>query len=103
MEDRLPYARARVHDDTVIGQALARCDFGDELEHPLRLVGRELRDLVEARDVSLGQDEQVRVGLRVDVADRDEAVGRGDVVAVAVERAEEAAGDGVRQRGSPPR
>jgi hypothetical protein len=103
MEDRLPRPRARVHDDTVIGQAFARCDFGDELEHPLRLLGRVLRDLVEARDVPLGQDEQVRVGLRVDVADRDEAVGRRDVIALAVEVAEEAAVDGLRQRGSPPR
>ena len=40
--------------------------------------------------MALGQDEQVHGRLRVDVADRDEAVGRGDVVALAVELAEEA-------------
>jgi hypothetical protein len=100
MEDRLPGPGAGVDDDTVVGQALARSDFGDELEHALRLRRVELPDVVEARDVPLGQDEEVRVGLRVDVADRDEAVGRGDVVAVSVERAEEAV---VRQPGSPPR
>ena len=37
----------------------------------------------------LGDDEQVHRRLRVDVADRDEAVGRRDVVAFAVEPAEE--------------
>jgi hypothetical protein len=99
MEDRLPRTGARVDDDTVVGQPFARSDFGDELQHALRLVRRKLGDLVEARDVALGQDEQVRVGLRVDVPDRDEAVDRCDVVAFADERAEEAV---VRQRGSPP-
>ena len=39
--------------------------------------------------MALGQDEQVHRRLRVDVADGDEAVGRGDVVAFAVELAEE--------------
>jgi hypothetical protein len=99
MEDRLPRAGACVDDDTVIGQPLLRRDFGDELQHALRLVGRKLGDLVETRNVALRQDEQVRVGLRVDVADRDEALGRGDVVAFADERAKEAL---LRQRGSPP-
>jgi hypothetical protein len=101
MEDRLPRTLADVDDDTVIAQALARCNLGDEVEHPLRLVRRELRDLAEARDVSLGDDEQMRLGLRIDVADRDEPVRRGDMLAVGVERAEEAAL--VRQRESPPR
>jgi hypothetical protein len=50
--------------------------------------------------VALGENEQVRLGLRVDVADRDEAVAGMDVVAGADELAEEAV---VRQRGSPPR
>ena len=99
MKDRLPCPCARVDDDTVIAQPFARCDSCDEFEHALRLVGRKLPDLVEARDVPLGDDEQMRVGLRVDVADRDEAVDGCDVLAVAEERAEEAA---LNQRGSPP-
>src|SRR5467141_795286 len=99
MEDRLPRTLARVDDDTVIGQAFARGDIGDEVEHPLVLVGRKLRYLVEARDVPLGQDEQMNPRLRIDVSDRDEAVDLRDMVALAVERAEEAVSG---QRGSPP-
>ena len=72
--------------------------LGDELEHPLRLLRRELADVAERVDVPLGEDEQVRLGLRVDVADRDEAVRLRDVVALADERAEEAV---VRQRRDP--
>src|SRR2546422_7741716 len=100
MKDRLPGPCARVDDDTVIGQAVLRSYFGYEVEHPLRLAGRELRDLVEARDVPLGQHEQVRLRLRVEVADGDEAVRLGNVIALAVEPAEEAVV--IRQRGSPP-
>ena len=99
MEDRLPSSLADVDDDTVIGQPLGRCNLGDEVEHSLGLLGRKLRNLVKAGDVPLRQDEQMRPRLGVDVADRDEALRRGDVVAVAVQRAEEAV---VRQRGSPP-
>ena len=99
VEHRLAGARAGVDDDTVIAQPFACSHLGDEVEHPLVLVGSELGDVVEAFDVVLGDDEQVRPGLRVDVADRDEPFGRGDVLAVAVERAEEAV---VRQRESPP-
>ena len=100
VEDRLAGSRSGVDDDTVVLQALACSGFGDEVQHPLRLVGRELGDVVEALDVALGDDEQVRGRLRVDVADGDEAVGRRYVVALAVDPAEEAV---VRQRGSPPR
>jgi hypothetical protein len=46
--------------------------------------------------VPLRDDEQVRLRLGVDVADRDDAVGGGDVIAVGVELAEETV---VRQRG----
>jgi len=99
VEHRLAGATAGIDDDTVIAQALACCHFGDEVEHPLVLVGAELGDVVKAVDVVLGDDEQVRPGLRVDVADRDEAVDGGDVVTLAVERAKEAV---VRQLGSPP-
>ena len=34
--------------------------LGDEVEHALRLVGRELADVAERVDVALGEDEQVR-------------------------------------------
>jgi hypothetical protein len=100
VEHRLTRARAHIDDDTVIGQARSCSDFGDEVEHPLVLGGRELGDVVEAVDVPLRDDEEVRRRLRVDVADGDEPVGLGDVVALPVEPAEEAV---VRQRGSPPR
>src|SRR5665213_2090441 len=83
MEDRLAGSCAGVHNDTVVRQPVFCSDFGDELEHPLRFVGRELADLVERRDVPLGQDEQMRVGLWVEIADRH-------VIAFAVELAEEA-------------
>ena len=89
MEHRLARARAYVDGDTVIRQPLPRSNVGDELEHPLRLVRRKLADLAERIDVPLGEDEQVDGGLRLDVADGDEAVGRGDVVTLAVELAEE--------------
>ena len=103
MEDRLPRSRACVDDDTVVGQAFLRSDFRHEVEHALGLVRRKLRDLVEAAHVPLGQDEQVRLRLRVDVADRDEPARRGYVVAVAIERAEQTVRRRLRQRESPPR
>ena len=100
VEDGLARARADVDGESVILEPCALGRVGDELEHPLCLLGRELADLLEARDVALGEDEQVDVRLRVDVADRDEPVAGVDVVALGVEVAEEAV---VRQRGSPPR
>src|SRR5689334_826990 len=89
VEDRLARAGARVDDDTVIGQARVCSDLRNEVEQPLVLVGRIRSDFLEAVDVLLGNDEQVRLRLRVDVADGDDAVRRGDVVAVAEQRAEE--------------
>jgi hypothetical protein len=100
VEDRLPGARADVDGEPVVLEAGALGGVRHELEHALRLLGRELADLLEARDVAFGQDEEVDVGLRVDVSDRYEPVARVDVVALLVELAEEAV---VRQRGSPPR
>ena len=100
MEDRLAGSWTGVDDDTVIRQALACGHIGDELEHALRLVGRKLPDLAERRDVPLGQDEEVRRGLRVDVADGDEPISGVDVVALADEPAEETV---VTQRARPPR
>jgi hypothetical protein len=50
--------------------------------------------------VPLGEDEQVHVRLRVDVADRDEAVSGMDVVALGIQGAEQTV---LRQRESPPR
>ena len=96
MENRLARRRAHVDCDTVIRQPLACSDVRDELEHPLRLLRRELADLAERVDVPLGEDQQVDGRLRVDVADGDEAVRRGDVVAIAVELAEEAVAQAAR-------
>jgi hypothetical protein len=57
VEDRLARARSDVGEHAVVGEArLAGCRR-DEVEHPFRLVGRELRDLTEAVDMTLRQDE----------------------------------------------
>jgi hypothetical protein len=66
----------------------------------LGLVGRKPTHVAERVDVALGEDQQVRLRLRVDVADGDEAVALPDVVALADEGAEEAV---LRQRARPPR
>ena len=100
MEDPLASAPPDVDEHPVILQPGPACRVGDEVEHSLRLLGRESLDVSEGVDVPFGQDEQVRLGLRVDVADRDEAVALGDVVALADQPAKEAV---VRQRGSPRR
>ena len=88
------------HDPVVLDTGDLR-SLGDKLEHPFRLVGRKSADVTKGVHVALGQYEEVGVGLRVDVADRDEAVTCVDVVALADEVAEETIG--VRQRRSPPR
>lgn len=75
VEHRLTGSRTGVDDDTVVGQAGLCSNLGDEVEHALVLVGGVLGDFVEARDVVLGNDEQMNGSLRVDVADGDEAVG----------------------------
>ena len=101
VEHRLAGARPDVDHDPVV---LDTCDLrglGDKLEHPFRLVGRKSADVTKGVHMTLRQHEEVRVGLRVDVADRDEPVTCVDVVALTDEVAEEAVG--VRQRGSPPR
>ena len=100
VEDRLASPRPDVDDDFVVLEPGQLSCLGDELEHALRLVRRELADLAERVDVPLGQDEQVRVRLRVDVADGDEPVPGVDVVALTDEPAEEAV---VTQRARPPR
>ena len=100
VEDRLTRARADVDDHLVVVEPDDASSVGDELEHALGLVRLELADRCERVDVTLGQDEQVRLGLWVDVANGREAVGAVDVLALARELAEEAV---VRQRGSPPR
>src|SRR5262249_4642733 len=100
MEDGLARALADVDGDAIVVQACDPCRLRDELEHPLRLVGRKLTDLAEARDVPLREDEKVRLGRRVDVTDRDKPLAAVDVVAFPDETAKEAV---VRQRGCPPR
>jgi len=99
VEDRLAAPLADVDDDPVVVEALAPRGLRDEVEHPFDLVRGKLADLAKRGHVTLGQHEQVRVRPRIDVAYRDEAVGRGDVVPVGDEAAEQAV---LRQRGSPP-
>src|SRR5207248_8650896 len=103
VEDGLPCAWADVDDDAIVVQPLGLRNLCDEVEHPLVLVRRELLDLAERVDMALRDDEQVRLCLRVDVLDCDEALGARDVVALADELAQEAVGIRLRQRGSPPR
>ena len=55
-----PAPGADVDDHTVVVEPAPARGLGDELEHPLRLVGRKLADLPERLDVPLGDDEQVR-------------------------------------------
>jgi hypothetical protein len=95
VEDGLPRPLAHVDDNSVVVQSLGASSVRDELEHPLRLLRRELADLSEAGHVALGDDEQVDVRLRIDVGDGDESVRRRDVVALLVQPAEEAV---LRQR-----
>ena len=100
VEDRLSGARPDVDEHAVVLEAGFPCRFGDELEHALRLVGRKLADLAERVDMTLRQDEQMCLGLGVDVPDRDEPLGAADVIAFRDQAAKEAV---FRQRGSPPR
>jgi hypothetical protein len=99
VKDGLARARAHVDDDAVVVEPGLAGSSRDELEHALRLFRLELTDVPERVDVALGQHEQVRLGGRVDVVDRDEALPGEDVIPVPNEAAEEAL---LRQRGSPP-
>src|SRR5580765_6016802 len=90
MEDGLPRTLADVDDDLVVVEPGGACSVGDENQHPACLVGRELADLAKRLDVTLRDDEQMGFRLRVDIPDREEAGGRVDVVALAVELAEKA-------------
>src|SRR3989304_1229471 len=56
-------------------EAGARSPARSEAEHPRRLVVRECGDLLEGVDVPLREHEQMGLGDRIDVANRDEAVG----------------------------
>jgi hypothetical protein len=90
VEDGLARAGADVDHDAVVLQADGPSRIGHELEHPLGLVGRKVAYVAERLDVALREHEEVRVGPRVDVADRDEAVRGMHVVSFADELAEEA-------------
>ena len=100
VEHRLAGARPDVDHDPVVVDTCDLRSLGDKLQHPFRLVGRKSADVTKGVNVALRQHEEVGVGLRVDVADRDEPVTCVDVVALADEVAEETVC--VRQRGSPP-
>jgi hypothetical protein len=99
VEDRLTAALADVDDDAIVVETRVLGGLRDELEHALRLLRRKLADLAEGRNVPFRDDEQMDVGARVDVANRNEAVGGCDVLAFGEELAEEAV---LRQRGSLP-
>jgi hypothetical protein len=99
VEDRLAAAGTDVDQDPVVLEPGVAGDLGDEVEHALRLLCGKLAHVAERLDVPLRDDEEMRLRLRVDVPDRDEAVRLRDGIALLVERAEEAV---VRQRGSPP-
>ena len=101
VEHGLSGAGPDVDHDPVVLDTGDLCGLGDKLEHSFRLVGRKSADVTKGVHMALGQHEEVGVGLRVDVSDRDEAVTCVDMVALADELAEETVG--VRQRRSPPR
>src|SRR5262249_49765544 len=68
---------AEDHQAILLEPGLLR-GVGDEVEHGLRLVGRELADVAKGLDVALGNDEEVDVGLGVDVLDREQPIGAVD-------------------------
>ena len=103
VEDGLAGRGADVDHNPVVLEPRPPRRVRDEVEHPLRLARLELPDVAERLDVARGEHEQVRVGPRVDVADRDEPVRCVDVISLPDERAEETVCGGVRQRGSRPR
>src|SRR2546427_5501021 len=90
VKDGLAGAPADVDRDAVVLQTGLGCGFGDELEHPLRLLGAELADLAERVDVPLRDDEEVHLGLWVDVFDRDEPFALRNMWALGDEAAEQA-------------
>jgi hypothetical protein len=100
VEHGLPRGLTDVDHDPVVVEAGLAGRLGDEGQHSGRLLGRKLGDIAERVDVSLGEDEQVRLGPRVDVLDRDEAVAAPLVRPILDEPAEKAV---VRQRARPPR
>ena len=100
VEDRLSAPRPDVDEHAVVLEPGVAGGLGDEFEHALRLFGRELGHVSERVHVALREDEEVRLRLRIDVADCDEPVPFVDVIALADELAEEAVV--VRQRESPP-
>jgi hypothetical protein len=95
VEDRLASTLSDVDDHSVVDEPLLARRVGDEVQHPLGLIGGELPDVVEARYVPLGKYEKVYVGNWIDVPDRDETVRLRNVVSLAVEPAKEAV---LRQR-----
>jgi hypothetical protein len=103
MEDRLPGAAADVHEHAVVVEPGSLRRLGHEPQHACGLLVREGGDVLERVDVALGKNEEMGLGERVDVADRDEAVGSRNVVALAGELAEEAVLTRRRQGFPPPR
>jgi len=90
MENSLTGARPDGTEHAVVLEAERPCRIGDELEHAKRLLGRELADLAEGVDMPLGHDQDVHLGLGVDVLHGDETVGLADGGTRVHELAEEA-------------
>ena len=84
MKDRLPCAPTDVDDDAVVVEPLVPGRLGNEREHLLGLVGRELIDVTERLDMTLGDHEQMRLGLWIDVVERDDTRACADMVALPV-------------------
>jgi hypothetical protein len=98
--------RTRPDEDhqPVVGQAHLPGSVRDELEHALRFLLLEHCHVAKGLEMALRQDEQMDVRLRIDVLDRNEAVGAVDDRGRRVARDDPAedATRRVRQRESPP-
>lgn len=97
VEDRLTSTGTNVDDHSVVLESGFARRLGNELEHALRLVSRELSNVSERIDMTLRKHEQMHLGLRIDVAYRDEAIGSMNVITLLYECAEETVRLGHRQ------
>ena len=90
VEDRLSGPCAGVHNHPVVLKPGLTGGVGDEGQHATGFVGGERAHIAEGIDMSLREDEEVHIGLRVDVANRHEPVALRNVLAFARKHAKEA-------------